>query len=64
MIELCRVYSFLGQSTRILGHNSINIRGRDKELSKSKRDNIDYLSEIDDTKDRISEREIEVGEDD
>ena len=32
MIELCRVYSFLGRSTRILGHNNINIRNRDEEL--------------------------------
>ena len=32
MIELCRVYSFLGRSTGILGHNNINIRNRDEEL--------------------------------
>ena len=25
MIYVCRVYSFLGRSTGILGHNSINI---------------------------------------
>ena len=32
MIDLCRVYSFLGQSTGILGHENINNRSRDEEL--------------------------------
>ena len=32
MIDLCRVYSFLGRSTRILGHENINDRSRDEEL--------------------------------
>ena len=32
MIELCRVYSFLGRSTGIQGHNNVNIRNRDEEL--------------------------------
>ena len=32
MIELCRVYSFLGRSTGIIGHANINIRSRDEEL--------------------------------
>ena len=32
MIDLCRVYSFLGRSTGILGHENINNRSRDEEL--------------------------------
>ena len=31
MIDLCRVYSFLGRSTGILGHENINNRGRDED---------------------------------
>ena len=30
MIDLCRVYSFLGRSTRILGHDNINSRNGDE----------------------------------
>ena len=30
MIDLCRVYSFLGRSTRILGHDNINNRNGDE----------------------------------
>ena len=30
MIDLCRVYSFLGRSTRILGHEKINNKSRDE----------------------------------
>ena len=30
MIDLCRVYSFLGRSTGILGHKNINNRSRDE----------------------------------
>ena len=30
MIDLCRVYSFLGRSTRIVGHANINKRSRDE----------------------------------
>ena len=30
MIDLCRVYSFLGRSTGILGHENINNRSRDE----------------------------------
>ena len=30
MIDLCRVYSFLGLSTVILGHENINNRSRDE----------------------------------
>ena len=32
MIDLCRVYSFLGRSRGILGHENINNRSRDEEL--------------------------------
>ena len=32
MIDLCRVYSFLGRSTGILGHENVNNRSRDEEL--------------------------------
>ena len=37
MIELFRVYSFLGRSIGILGHNNINIRSRDEELGNQER---------------------------
>ena len=37
MRELCRVYSFLGQSTGILGHNTINNRLRYEELGDRER---------------------------
>ena len=37
MVELCRVYSYLGRSTWILGHDNINIRGRDEELGNRER---------------------------
>ena len=30
MTDVCRVYSFLGRSTRILGHENINNRSRDE----------------------------------
>ena len=30
MIDLCRVYSFLGRSTGILGHENSNNRSRDE----------------------------------
>ena len=30
MIDLCRVYSFLGRSTGIVGHEKINKRSRDE----------------------------------
>ena len=32
MIDLCRVYSFLGRSTGILGHENIKFWSRDEEL--------------------------------
>ena len=37
MIELCRVYSFLGRSTGILGHTNINNRIRYEDLGNRER---------------------------
>ena len=36
MIDLGRVYSFLGRSTGILGHNNINIGGQDESDGESR----------------------------
>ena len=45
MRELCRVYSFLGRSTGILGHDTINNRLRYEELGDRERNVVQIVGD-------------------